>query len=119
SARPSSSPALPLQTGSGADRADGRVISSAPARQRPVGRRRCFHDDAVIESVASSSRPLGADETAIALGEGVRDGVYMGHGWQYEELEPDVVLSITRASTGPAGQFATRPCTASSAAGMG
>jgi hypothetical protein len=59
--------------------------------------RSCFHDDAVIESVASSSRALGPDETAIALGEALRDGVYMVYGWQYEELAPDVVLSVTRA----------------------
>jgi ketosteroid isomerase-like protein len=59
--------------------------------------RACFHDDAVIESVASGSRALGPDETAFALGEALRDGVYMVYGWQYEELSPDVVLSITRA----------------------
>jgi hypothetical protein len=59
--------------------------------------RRCFHDEAVIESVASHSQRLGPDETVSALGEALRDGVYMIYGWQYEELAPDVVLSTTRA----------------------
>jgi hypothetical protein len=74
-----------------------RRFEAAHARGSLEQMRSCFHDDAVIESVASSSRALGPDETAVALGEALRDGVYMVYGWQYEELAPDVVLSTTRA----------------------
>ena len=74
-----------------------RRFEAAHTRRSLEEMRACFHADAVIESVASSSRALGPDETALALGEALRDGVYMVYGWQYEELAPDVVLSITRA----------------------
>jgi hypothetical protein len=74
-----------------------RRFEAAHERGSVEEMRGCFHDDAVIESVASSSRPLGPDETAFALAEALRDGVYMVYGWKYEELAPDVVLSITRA----------------------
>jgi len=59
--------------------------------------RACFHEDAVIESVASDSYPLGPDATARAVAAALEDGVYMIYGWQHEELEPEVVLSISRA----------------------
>jgi len=74
-----------------------RRFESAHDRGSIEEMRACFHDDAVIESVASDSRRLGPDETAFALGEALRDGVYMIYGWKYEELAPEVVLSITRA----------------------
>jgi hypothetical protein len=74
-----------------------RAFEAAHTRGSVEGMRSCFHDDAVIESVASDSRPLGPDETALALREALGDGVYMVYGWRYEELAPDVVLSITRA----------------------
>jgi len=74
-----------------------RRFEAAHARGSLEKMRACFHDDAIIESVASGSRALGPDETAFALGEALRDGVYMIYGWRYEELTPDVVLTITRA----------------------
>jgi len=74
-----------------------RSFESAHERGSVEELRACFHDDAVIESVASDSHPLGPDATARALAEALEDGVYMIYGWQYEELEPEVVLAITRA----------------------
>jgi hypothetical protein len=74
-----------------------RNFGAAHARGSVEGMRACFHDEAVIESVASGARPLGPDETAEALAAALDDGVYLIYGWQYEELTPDVVLSTTRA----------------------
>jgi hypothetical protein len=59
--------------------------------------RACFHDEALIESVASNGQALGPDETAEALGRAMNDGVYSIRDWRYEELEPQVALSWTGA----------------------
>jgi hypothetical protein len=74
-----------------------RRFEGAHERRDLEEMRACFHNEALIESVASDAQPLGPDETTNALGDALRDGVYMIYGWQYEELSPDVVLSITRA----------------------
>jgi len=74
-----------------------RRFESAHGRGAVEQMRACFHDEAVIESVASDTRPLGPDETVKALAAALRDGVYRIYGWQYEELAPEVVLSTTRA----------------------
>jgi hypothetical protein len=74
-----------------------RRYEAAHERRALEDMRACFHDEALIESVASDACPLGPDESIDALGKALRDGVYMIYGWQYEELAPDVVLSITRA----------------------
>jgi hypothetical protein len=57
--------------------------------------RACFHDGAIIESVASEGAPLTADATAEALREALSDGVYAIGDWSYEEIDPEVVLSWT------------------------
>jgi hypothetical protein len=59
--------------------------------------RACFHDRALIESVASEGEPLGADETAEAIERAFGDGVYAIRDWTYEEVAPGVVLSATNA----------------------
>jgi hypothetical protein len=74
-----------------------RNFEAAHARGSAEAMRACFHDEAVIESVASGGRPLGPDETVRSLAAALHDGVYLIYGWQYEELAPDVVLSTTRA----------------------
>ena len=69
-----------------------------PHRRRRVEElRACFHDRALIESVASNGEPLGADETASAIERAFRDGVYAIRDWTYEEVVPEVVLSGTNA----------------------
>ncbi|HEY4348374.1 MAG TPA: hypothetical protein VGM80_12360 [Gaiellaceae bacterium] len=72
-------------------------FESAHRRVSVAAMRACFHDDALIESVASDGRPLDADRTVEALREALADGVYAIGDWQYEELEPTVVLSSTGA----------------------
>ena len=72
-------------------------FESAHSRHSIEGMRACFHDGALIESVASSGQPLGADETAEALRDAFTDGVYAIGGWEYEEITPDTVLSWTGA----------------------
>jgi hypothetical protein len=74
-----------------------RRFESALERGSVEEVRTCFHDDAVIESVASDSHPLGPDATARAVAEALADGVYMIYGWQYEELGPEIILSVSRA----------------------
>ncbi len=59
--------------------------------------RACFHDEAVIESVASGGLPLGPDETVEAIRVALTDHVYSVGNWAYEQLRPDVILSITGA----------------------
>jgi hypothetical protein len=59
--------------------------------------RTCFCEDALIESVASNGRMLGPDETVEAIGEALRDGVYVIDDWRYETLVGETVLSTTRA----------------------
>ena len=61
------------------------------------GMRACFHDEALIESVASFGQPLGADGTAEALRAAYNDGVYAIGDWEYEQIAPDTVLSSTGA----------------------
>jgi hypothetical protein len=69
----------------------------AHADERVGDLRACFHDDAVIESIASGGLPLGPDETAEAIQRALTDGIYSIRGWQYEELEPELVLCGTAA----------------------
>lgn len=59
--------------------------------------RACFHDEALMESIASKGELLGADETAEALARAFDDGVYSIRDWRYEVIEPQVVLSWTGA----------------------
>lgn len=59
--------------------------------------RSCFHDDALIESVASDGRPLGPDETAELIRKALVDGVYSIRKWHYDELAPEIVLVTVRA----------------------
>jgi hypothetical protein len=67
-------------------------------RRRSVEHMRaCFHDEALIESVASNGEALPPDEQAAALASALDDGVYSIRDWRYEELEPNVVLSWTGA----------------------
>jgi hypothetical protein len=72
-------------------------FEEAHRHQSIEGMRACFHDDALIESVASFGQPLGADETAEALRVAFGDGVYEIGDWEYEEVRPDTVLSWTGA----------------------
>jgi hypothetical protein len=72
-------------------------FEAAHAQRSIEGMRACFHDDALIESVASYGKPLGADETAEALRAAFNDGVYAIGDWAYEEIAPDTVLSWTGA----------------------
>jgi hypothetical protein len=74
-----------------------RRFEAAHSRQSIDGMRACFHDEALIESVASFGQPLGADETAEALRAAFTDGVYAIGDWEYEQLAPDTVLSSTGA----------------------
>ena len=54
--------------------------------------RSCFHDDALIESVASDGKPLGPDATAELIRAALVDGVYSIRKWQYEVHTPEIVL---------------------------
>src|SRR5258707_519210 len=54
--------------------------------------RLCFHDEALIESVAAGT-VLGPDETVAAIEEAFRDGIYSMGRWTIDSLEPDVVLA--------------------------
>ena len=72
-------------------------FETAHRRRSTDEMRACFHDQALIESVASDGRALGADETAQALQRALTDGVYAIGDWEYEEITPDVVLSSTGA----------------------
>ena len=54
--------------------------------------RSCFHDDAVIESVASDGMPLGPDATAELIRKALVDGVYSIRKWHYEVHTPEIVL---------------------------
>jgi hypothetical protein len=66
--------------------------------------RACFHDEALIESVASNGAALGADETVQALQQALDDGVYSIRDWRYEEIASQLVLSWTGARHLVAGQ---------------
>ena len=67
-------------------------------RRRSVPEMRaCFHEEAMIESVASNGRALPADEQADALASALDDGVYSIRDWRYEEVTPQIVLSWTGA----------------------
>ena len=67
-------------------------------RRRSVTEMRaCFHDEAMIESVASNGRALPPDEQIEALADAFDDGVYSIRDWRYEELAPEIVLSWTGA----------------------
>ena len=59
--------------------------------------RACLHDDALIESVASDGLALGPDQTVEAIRRAFDDGVYEIGDWEYDEVEPDVVLLWTGA----------------------
>lgn len=72
-------------------------FESAHKRRSVAAMRACFADGAIIESVASGRRPLGADETAAALAEALRDHVYSIGDWRYEQITPEIILSITGA----------------------
>ena len=93
--------------GAAADAVDGLVeprmldtlirFEQAHRRRSLTEMRACFHDDALIESVASNGQALGADETAEALRRALDDGVYSIRDWRYEELDAQVALSWTSA----------------------
>jgi hypothetical protein len=72
-------------------------FESAHQRGSVSEMRACFHDEALIESVASGGRPLGPDETAAALRAAIEDSLYVISDWNYEEIRPGVVLSWTAA----------------------
>ncbi len=74
-----------------------RRFEQAHSRQSIEGMRACFHDEAIIESVASYAQTLGADETAEALRAAFTDGVYAIGDWEYEQVTADTVLSSTGA----------------------
>jgi len=77
---------------------DALVRFERAHRRRSVkDMRACFHDEALIESVASNGQALGPDDTAEALDRALADGVYSIRDWQYEEISPEVVLSWTGA----------------------
>src|SRR3954471_13166864 len=71
------------------------AFEAAHRRRSPDGMRACFHEDALIESIASEGEPLDADATAEALRVALADGVYEIGDWHYEEMAPDVILSWT------------------------
>jgi len=54
--------------------------------------RLCFHDDALIESVAAG-KVLGPDDTVEAIRAAFREGVYSMNEWEIEPLGTDVVLA--------------------------
>lgn len=72
-------------------------FESAHGRGSVEEMRACFHDEALIESVASAGHQLGPDETAEALQAALQDGLYLIADWRYEEISPGVVLSWTAA----------------------
>ena len=83
-------------------------------RRRSVHEMRaCFHEEAMIESVASNGRALPADEQADALASALDDGVYSIRDWRYEEVAPQIVLSWT----GARHSSRTRGCGTRSSAG--
>ena len=75
----------------------------AHRRQSTEDMRACFHDEAVIESVASYGQPLGADETIEALRAAFNDGVYSIGDWEYQQITPATILSWTGARHRRAG----------------
>jgi hypothetical protein len=92
--------------GSAGDRRDERAarfretlerFERAHTEERVGDLRACFHDEAVIESIASGGLALGPDETAEAIQRALSDGIYSIRGWQYEELEAELVLCGTAA----------------------
>jgi hypothetical protein len=72
-------------------------FEQAHRRQSVDDMRSCFHDEALVESVASNGRPVGRDETVEALAHAFADGVYSIRDWRYDELAPQIVLSWTSA----------------------
>src|SRR4051812_26358245 len=60
-------------------------FEKAPRRRSPEAMRACFHDDALVESVASRGEALGPDDTLEALARAFEDGVYSVRDWRYEE----------------------------------
>ena len=61
---------------------------------RPEEMRACLHDGAIVETVASQWRPVGADEAVEAIRTALRrDPFYLEGAWLYDELEPGVVLT--------------------------
>lgn len=76
-------------------------FESAHDRVSASEMRACFHDEALIESVASEGRPLGPDATVTALEAALTDHIYYIGDWRYEEIAPEVILSITGAATSP------------------
>jgi hypothetical protein len=72
-------------------------FEQAHRRRSVPAMRACFHDEAMIESIASNGRALPPDEQADALESAFTDGVYSIRDWRYEEVGPQVVLSWTGA----------------------
>ena len=94
--------AYPLQTSAHLDVAppflDTLLRFEAAHRRRLTEQMRsCFHDEALIESVASGGAALGPDETIEAIRLAYADGVYEIGDWRYEEITPDIILSSTGA----------------------
>ncbi len=72
-------------------------FEAAHKRRSAADMRACFHDDALVESIASDGRALGPGETLEAIGAAFGDGVYEIGNWQYEEISPELVLCSTGA----------------------
>ena len=99
-ARPADStpPSLPLLAEDGSELLETlRRFEEAHRKQSLDLLRACFDDDALMESVASNGRALGADETAAVMEEALRDGVYDIRDIRYELLAPEIVLSHFQA----------------------
>lgn len=85
-----------------------RLIDTAREAQRTQQRRawvelrRCFHDEARIESVAAGG-VLDPDRTVVAIAAAFKDGPYSPGEWEFDELAPDVVISWTSVRYRPPG----------------
>jgi hypothetical protein len=56
--------------------------------------RACLHDQAVMETVASEWRAVGADEAVDRIRAALlRDPLYLEGVWFYDEVAPEVVLT--------------------------
>jgi len=56
--------------------------------------RRCLHDDALIETVASDWQPVSADEAVEAIRTALeRDPYYLEGTWHYDPLPAGIVLT--------------------------
>ena len=72
-------------------------FEAAHKRRLTEQMRSCFHDESLIESVASAGSALGPDETVEAIQSAYADGVYEIGDWRYEEITAEIILSSTGA----------------------